>query len=187
MYLVDAPEQLNDLNAVTFIRLSPIDAVPEMNSLQEADEQMPNYLEYSHFSGHLLQSLGNIIDVYLPILTAVEAQDSNNKASGGSAKNPATLSDSARSELGITLQKFSSHINQTLQQVTGDSKLKMPEVPYTDIMKASKDANFLKTITELSNEWVEVLVGTINSEIAKKPQGSGPMAEIEFWRGNALL
>jgi dynein heavy chain len=141
-------------------------------------------LEIGYFSGHLLRSLGNVIsEIFLPILTApdavADAQQKNAKSG---------LPDSAKSELGITLQKFSSFINQTLQQIAGDSRLKIPDCPYEDVAKACKDAAFMQTLTNLSYEWLDILISTVTAEINKKPQGNGPLAEIEFWRDrNACL
>ena len=164
---------------------------------------LPKVFEFGHFCGHTLRMLEQVIsEIYLPLVSVqheVTLEDSD-EAVGATRATTGTedprnataksvgLSDTAKNELIITMQKFASQINHTMQQVAGEVRLKVPIVSTNDPAKAAKDPNLVRSLTTSAQEWVEIMVGTINKELVKQPVGNGPLAEIEFWRDrNASL
>lgn len=86
------------------------------------------------------------------------------------------------SALLLALQKFSSHISHTVQQVAGDVRISFPEMDLSNPDSLMKDEDALKVLDEVAYDWTKIIANVIEKELKKVPQGQGPMAEIEFWR-----
>lgn len=148
--------------------------------------------EIGFLSGHTLRMLEQVIsEVYLPLLTADQDVSTNaleKSMPQAIGKAAVGLSDTAKNELAITMQKFASQINHTIQQVAGEVRLKVPVIQTDDPVKAAKDTVLIRQLTQASQVWVQIMVTTITKELSKTPIGNGPLAEIEFWRDrNASL
>jgi dynein heavy chain len=137
--------------------------------------------------GSPLKHLGKLLsDVFLPLLQAPES--ATFRGIGGNQTLPdglvaVGLNDAARSELSIATQKFSLQVHHTLMQVAGEARLSIPtDLVVDNVKEAARNPQLVETLSSIANEWIEVIVGTLNDELAKQPKGQGPLAEIDFWR-----
>uniref|UniRef100_A0A8C5M6C0 Dynein heavy chain tail domain-containing protein n=1 Tax=Leptobrachium leishanense TaxID=445787 RepID=A0A8C5M6C0_9ANUR len=94
-----------------------------------------------------------------------------------------------RDELLMNMQKFLNHIQQTIQQLEGEIKLEMPQMNLD--IEAEILATDFKVVEKLEQcimKWQTQMSEALEEQLKKKPQGNGPLAEIDFWRErNATL
>ena len=88
-----------------------------------------------------------------------------------------------RDELLINVQKFTSQVQQTIQQVEGEIKLKVPEID-TSIppQTLAKDPSKIAGLEAAVDSWSRVISITLEEQFKKSPPGNGPLAEIEYWK-----
>ena len=94
-----------------------------------------------------------------------------------------------RDELLINVQKFTTQLQQTIQQVEGEIKLDVPEIDITIMPQTqSKDPTLVSSLEAAVDSWSRVITITLEEQFKKTPPGNGPLAEIEFWKErNAAL
>jgi dynein heavy chain len=84
------------------------------------------------------------------------------------------------------MQKFATHVSHMSQQVTGETRLKIPEELYSlkdsDLDSTVKNSAVARKLEILAEEWIEAVSTCLTNESKKVPVGNGPLAEIEFWR-----
>ncbi|KAI8922930.1 hypothetical protein BC831DRAFT_55734 [Entophlyctis helioformis] len=164
-------------------------------SAADASAIMAQFLEIGYFSGHALLMLESVlVQVYLPMLSATDLaafRDKEDASKEGtleraSADLGTTKYDDIKSELLVTMQRFTSQIAHTVQQVAGETRLKIPEelsaLNTMEVVSAAMDISVVRTLEALAEEWVETVSGALGKELKKVPVGNGPLAEIEFWR-----
>lgn len=173
-----------------------------------ANATLPTYLEIGYFSGHALHMLEQVLaEVYIPLLSNIdfaaeraaavqapegELPDEHARAEGVPI-GPSDKTDGLKSEFVTSIQKFASQISHTAQQVASETRLKIPEElsvlqGMEDPTEVAKDALMVKSLETLAEEWIETVTTVLARESKKIPQGSGPLAEIDFWRDrNASL
>ncbi|XP_070572584.1 dynein axonemal heavy chain 10-like isoform X2 [Ptychodera flava] len=206
------PEEVSEQDCVYFIRNTP-GMVELPNTLEEANDMLPKYFEFGILNGHSLVMLEQIItQVYMPLLSF----NSHKNGDGSPQQVPATprdedhaalrdedesegspefnIAESAnkallRDEFLINMQKFSSHISRTIQQIEGEVRLDIPELNVDgDINELAKDEELVTQIENACLEWTQQIASAVETQLKKTPQGNGPLAEIDFWRErNATL
>lgn len=91
-----------------------------------------------------------------------------------------------KNELLVTLQRFTSHISHTVQQVAGETRLQIPEelteLNILEPEQVAADNAIITKLEVLAQEWIETVAGALSKEQKKVPVGNGPLAEIEFWK-----
>ena len=94
-----------------------------------------------------------------------------------------------RDDFLINMQKFASNITRTLQQIEGEVRLDVPEIVLSDnIEEVLSNPELMAIIREKCAEWENQIGTALNQQLEKTRQGSGPIAEIDFWRErNAAL
>ena len=94
-----------------------------------------------------------------------------------------------RDEFLISMQKFASSINRTIQQIEGEVRLEVPELELSDnVEEVVANTELMDQIREICSEWTKQVRNALEVQIKKVPQGKGPLAEIDFWRErNAAL
>ena len=94
-----------------------------------------------------------------------------------------------RDELLINVQKFTTQLQQTIQQVEGEIKLDIPEVDLSVSPQThSKDPGLVSSLETAVDSWSRVITLTLEEQFKKTPPGNGPLAEIEYWKErNAAL
>ena len=101
---------------------------------------------------------------------------------------PTHVSDTLRNELRASMQKFASQIKHAMQQVSGDVHLHVPSISVDEPEAVSEDYETVQILEGALEEWSKCVAMVVDSESRKTPLGSGPLAEIEFWRQrNAAL
>ena len=80
------------------------------------------------------------------------------------------------------MQKFVSHVTHTIQQVQGDVRLVIPNVNIETPEAAMDDYNLTNQLEASLEEWSKCVASVVNTENRKRLVGTGPLAEIEFWR-----
>ncbi|XP_035829687.1 dynein heavy chain 10, axonemal isoform X2 [Aplysia californica] len=208
------PEECADSQCIYFLR-NTSGMVPLPSSLAEAEETLPNYFEYGVLNGHSLVMLEQIISmVYMPLLSynqhrngsaepssvaKAQSRATSRQDTGASGKDMETPKQTEiveskskallRDEFLINMQKFSSAITRTLQQIEGEVRLDVPEMEIPDnIEEALKDEALVDFVHEKCLDWQRQIRMALDQLQQKKQQGNGPLAEIDFWRErNAAL
>ncbi|KAJ3039942.1 Dynein heavy chain 10, axonemal [Rhizophlyctis rosea] len=195
------PDRVAEVNSIYFLR-NQQGAIPYPKSIEDANIQLPKWLERGYSSGHALFMLEQVIsEVYLPLLSSEGLGDLEaptvDVTTQPSTAEPAAGVDIAKkevlkSEFVVSLQKYASHVGQTAHQIAGETRLKIPEDLATlqamDVGDAAKDPTVVKSLERLAEEWIETVSQVLAKELKKTPIGNGPLAEIDFWRDrNASL
>lgn len=174
------PDNLTETNCVYFLRNKP----GPMTSTN-----MPEFLEIGFLSNQALIMLEQVLNtIYLPILSQSDFNDFRSKKEGEDTENDQTQQrlEQLKQELLVTMQKFSSHVSHTVQQVAGETRLKIPdelaEIDTVEEQLVLKDSKKLSKLDKLAEEWIETIQRALLKETIKTPNGNGPLQEIEFWR-----
>ncbi|EDV22455.1 uncharacterized protein TRIADDRAFT_50643 [Trichoplax adhaerens] len=81
------------------------------------------------------------------------------------------------------MEKFTSHVNHTIQQLESEIRLDIPDIPLSnDVQTTIKDKDMLNKLEGTLDSWEKAISTIIENELKKVPRGSGPLAEIDFWR-----
>ncbi|CAH2295752.1 dynein heavy chain 10, axonemal [Pelobates cultripes] len=201
------PEEFANSNALYFLRNSQ-ETILEPNDIQEANDVMPMFLEYGILNGHSLMMLKQVFaQVFMPLLSYnqhkngdISTQLDQPQPEGSDEepddrdvnKEPTQELRSVqliRDELLMNMQKFLNHIQQTIQQLEGEIKLEMPHVNLeVDPAVLAADPSVVEKIGQCVMNWQTQMSAALEELLQKKPQGNGPLAEIDFWRErNATL
>jgi dynein axonemal heavy chain len=101
------------------------------------------------------------------------------------------VSDTIRSDFQGNVSKFATSIAHTIQQVDGGIRLAVPSGIITghhDPAVHADDPEVVARVEVAVNSWIPLVSKVVHDEQEKEPEGSGPLAEIEFWRArNALV
>lgn len=167
--------------------------------METASAKMLAFVEYGVVPGTALGMLERVIkDVYMPmadpdLATASGQVGDDRSSSGGDSLQEMKvegISETIRNEFSINMQKFVSQISHTIQQVSGNVKLPLPNVTIDpeNLKAASEDEDIVSKLEQKLEEWISLIANIIDQENRKKPVGEGPISEINFWRDrNAVL
>eukprot|EP01116_Phalansterium_solitarium_P024846 TRINITY_DN921_c0_g1_i7.p1 TRINITY_DN921_c0_g1~~TRINITY_DN921_c0_g1_i7.p1 ORF type:complete len:1316 (+),score=676.84 TRINITY_DN921_c0_g1_i7:209-4156(+) len=109
-----------------------------------------------------------IAGVFTPLLTSIAAD--------------AKVTDTIKNEFLGNLQKFAAQISHTIQQVSGERKLNIPNIKFVDPRAAARDDEIVSQIESAVDEWTQLVQSQVEREAKRTPRGNGPLAEIELWR-----
>ena len=184
-----------------YLLLKSQDPVPMPSSMTEARTTLPLVFETGTMSHNLLQGLDQSLrHLYTPLFMSFgqksaedipedkEADEEDNGKRQGVAFSGSKML--LRDELLIYTQKFSSQIQQTIQQVLGEVKLDVPELALNTNNPAlvAKDPALVAQLEGVVEKWSQVITATLDEQFQKYPQGLGPLAEVDFWKDrNAAL
>uniref|UniRef100_A0A2K6USE2 Dynein axonemal heavy chain 10 n=1 Tax=Saimiri boliviensis boliviensis TaxID=39432 RepID=A0A2K6USE2_SAIBB len=88
-----------------------------------------------------------------------------------------------RDEFLMNVQKFTSHIQRTVQQLEGEIKLEMPTISVEgEVSDLAADPETVEILEQCVINWLNQISSAVEAQLKKTPQGKGPLAEIEFWR-----
>uniref|UniRef100_A0A8C6Y8I9 Dynein axonemal heavy chain 10 n=1 Tax=Naja naja TaxID=35670 RepID=A0A8C6Y8I9_NAJNA len=197
MAVNDIPEEFVESDTIFFLR-ETAETVSEPNDLAEANDVLPEVLEYGILNHNTLLMLKQILAlvrgfswlgfIFRPSLWLRGGLSSEVDST---LKKPLVFDSyqNLRNEFLMNMQKFLSHIQRTIQQIEGEIKLDMPTLSIEgDAYELAGDQEVVETLENLANGWL-VLISSANEELQRKvPQGNGPLAEIDLWRErNATL
>lgn len=180
-----------------YLLLNSQDPVPIPSSETDACATLPLVFETGTISQNSLQGLDQVMrHLYTPLFMSAgqkSAEDvSAHNDMGGAGQGVASSGSKMllRDELLIYMQKFSSQIQQTIQQVLGEVKLEVPELEAgaNNPAQVAKNPALLARLEGVVDGWSRVLTSTLDEQFKKYPQGPGPLAEVDFWKDrNAAL
>ncbi|XP_053327864.1 dynein axonemal heavy chain 10 [Spea bombifrons] len=201
------PEEFANSNALFFLRNTK-ETISEPNDIMEANDVLPMFLEYGMLNGHTLLMLKQVFSqVFMPLLSY--NQHKNGDVSSQLDQLQQTLDvelngldidtiqpnqelrsvQLIRDEFLMNMQKFLNHIQQTIQQLEGEIKLEMPQINLDNepaILAA--DASVVEKLEQCVMKWQTQMSAALEELLQKKPQGNGPLVEVDFWRErNATL
>ncbi|XP_017580699.2 dynein heavy chain 10, axonemal [Pygocentrus nattereri] len=200
------PDKPMKSNILYFLR-NTRETIVEPADINEANDLMPKLLEIGMINGHSLLMLRNLLKhVYIPMLSVNqlkltdggyqhETPGSEDQDAGGEPKHegqqlPAESRGALmiRDELLNSTHKFLGHIDRTLQQLEGEIKLQIPELDLEqDVETVLANQEVVEKLEQCVMNWQTQITIVIEEQQKKKPQGSGPMAEIDFWRERAAV
>ncbi len=148
-----------------------------------AAESMPGHLEVGYLSNQALVMLEQVLeDIYLPLLSNTDfagfkdqtkESDPGNQTSDIQAN---TRFEELKSELLVTLQKFTSQVAHTVQQVAGETRLQIPEalseLNVLEPQQVATDRQMISKLENLAEEWIETVAGALAKEQQKVPIGN---------------
>jgi dynein heavy chain, axonemal len=206
MSVSSIPVAVAGTNAAYFLKLRP-EPIPACASAIEAQAIMPSHVEWEFLTRHALLLLERVISqVYIPLLAAPADASSPDASSRGEPAPESSMSE----EFLVALRKFDNHLRRTIQQVEGDVKLRMPNVPAATIANIDKclaDADAVKQVCvcvcvcvcvhacvclslkltlflqleSVLESWSQTIASVVEQMQRKVPAGPGPLAEIECW------
>ncbi|XP_014373608.2 dynein heavy chain 10, axonemal, partial [Alligator sinensis] len=208
--LDEIPEEFLQDDIIFFLR-DTRETITEPNDITEANEVLPEMLEFGLLNGHTLLMLKNIFaQVFLPALSHnqfeaessaftpdTENADMEHKhltEADLAAKQEEHLAASQsfqimRNEFLMNMQKFLSHIQRTIQQIEGEIKLDMPTINLdAEVDELAANAEVVEKLEHCAMTWLTLISTAVEEQLKKVPQGNGPLAEIDLWRErNATL
>jgi len=88
-----------------------------------------------------------------------------------------------RDELVTNVEKFASHLEVVIKQVEGEVKLEIPNIVIAEeAVIVARQAPIVVQLEAAMEGWSRVISNTVESILKKIPRGSGPLAEIDFWK-----
>ncbi|XP_076804944.1 dynein axonemal heavy chain 10-like [Clavelina lepadiformis] len=202
------PEEQLDQQCVYFLRnLSGVIPVP--NDIEEANSTLSLYVETGILNSTSLVMLEQLItQVFMPLLSfgqhksgeiptsvmATPQLDRTPTPSPGTPREDGQQQESQskvlmRDEFLMNLSKFVKHIQRTMQQLEGEIRLDIPDICLDgDIIDLARKPGLMDEIEIACGNWQQQISTAIEQQLKMKPQGNGPLAEIDFWRErNAAL
>ncbi|DBA95316.1 TPA: Dynein heavy chain cytoplasmic [Trebouxia sp. C0006] len=146
-----------------------------------APEAMDTQIECGVLSeGPSLKMLQQVLSsVFVPLLAQQAGGDKHSAMMN-------TLDDRGQSSLLndflADLNKFVGQVGQTMHELQGNVHLLMPSMQVDDVDIAINDTEVVSELEHVMSEWCAALTEVMQREAEKHPVGSGPLAEIEFWR-----
>ncbi|XP_051514176.1 dynein axonemal heavy chain 10 [Myxocyprinus asiaticus] len=198
--LNNIPEKFVNFNALYFLR-STNETITEPVDINEANNLMPKLIEFGMMNGHPLMMLRGLLNyVYIPLLsvnqlrltdggyhevTGSQDRDEEHKTKGDEEQQPVESRRAfmVRDELLNSTHKFLGVIDKTLQQLEGEIKLHIPEIDLEgEVEVLLSNQVMVEKLEQCVMNWQTQITVVIEEQKRKKPQGSGPLVEIEFWR-----
>ncbi|XP_030648846.1 dynein heavy chain 10, axonemal [Chanos chanos] len=201
------PERFMKSNVLYFLRNTK-ETINEPVDTNEANNLMPQFLEMGMLNGHSLLMLRDVISyVYIPLLSvnqlkltdggyyqgAQVPQDGDKDRGESKQQGEGPLVESQgmfmiRDELLNSTHKFLGHIDRTMQQLSSEIKLHIPEIdlePNEEELLSSPDV--IQKLEQCVMNWQAQITIVIEEQMKKKPQGPGPIAEVDLWRERSAV
>lgn len=181
------PESVNTVGF--FFLRNTTESIPVPSSIEEAAQTLPLAFETGTVTFKSLQSLENVLKhLYTPLLMETGQQSGETKeleAEEGEERGVSrgSMMMHLRDEVLINVQKFTSQVRQTIHQVEGEVKLDIPQVDLSvSPQVAARDLVLLTQLEKTVDGWSSIISSTIDEQLKKSPQGSGPLAEVDLWK-----
>lgn len=97
------------------------------------------------------------------------------------------VNDSVKGEFKSALSRFATVISHTMQQVSADVRIAVPNVAITEPAAAAEDQALLTVLVDAVESWTKMIIA-VTGTVTESDKGTRPLQEVEFWRGrNARL
>ncbi|XP_069071115.1 dynein axonemal heavy chain 10 [Pleurodeles waltl] len=197
------PDEFMDAHILFFLRNTQ-ESITELADMDEANELMPKKLEYGILNGHPLLMLQHVFSqIFMPLLSYNQHKNGEpslpeiDQSSGNDSLDLFTPKDLAvevrsiqliRDEFLMNMQKFLNHIQLTIQQIEGEIKLELPEMNLdVDVHKIAAHPAMVEALEQCVMNWQIQISTALEEQLKKKPQGNGPLAEIDYWRERSAV
>ena len=87
-----------------------------------------------------------------------------------------------RDDLVVNVRKFLSQISQTIQQVEGEIKLELPDIPNLGTGTIPRDTRTLELVERCVGNWTHSIQSVVSTCREKERGGPGPLCEIDYWK-----
>jgi len=126
-------------------------------------------------------------DVFLPILQTGLSSAGGIGGIGGGAAGAGMDGEgmlTSASDIVAHTQRFLAQVSLAVQQLLGDIQLPSIDLgdDIHDVQAAATDYDLVLELESAMNKWIDIVQRVLAEEVQKTPTGSGPLAEIEFWR-----
>ncbi|XP_076006843.1 dynein axonemal heavy chain 10 [Genypterus blacodes] len=181
------------VNLVYFIR-NKKDIIVEPVDMDEAHYVMTSSLTFGRMNGNPLVLLTEELTyAFLPMLSA-----SQMRITGGGYETGDESSQGEKPKQQLMLRddflnsalKFLAVINATLTQLhlQDGIKLNMPELDLEpDVTALLATPGMVENLEQCGMNWQTQITIVMEEQLNKKPQGPGPLAEIEFWQERTAI
>jgi dynein heavy chain, axonemal len=145
-------------------------------------------LEIGYFANTALRMLEQALqEVYLPLISNAEFEAEEFKRSPNDKENSEKEHKSKsiqaagkfvnlKSDMVLTVQRFTSQISHIVQQVAGETRLKIPEelaeLATMEVGVAKEDREIVHKLEVLAEEWIEIVSGALGKEAKNIPKGN---------------
>lgn len=169
------PESITELASMYLFRnhAHPIQAAGNVNASMLAS------LTIGTLTAPTLMVMKNVIsEVYQPLL-------SNTSLGQRTGKSETRARDGVTNEFISVVQKFTSQVNSTVQQVSSDARVNIPDVVLPENGERPSDKLLMQledAVEDPEHGWIAAIQRLIDQENKRGRPGKGPMAEIEYWR-----
>ena len=150
-------------------------------------------------SSSALLALENLLKgVYAPMLeggrgagkeAAAKATDEG-AAKAADDKSDEKVPGHSNSDMSRRVRQFAGQLASVIQKVSGNVKLPLPDIVIDakDVEKAATDLDTVSKLKPTLDEWNNLIVDVLDSELSKKRPVETPLGEIELWKDrNAVL
>jgi len=172
----DFPETITELQAMYFFR-NHSTKIEEGGNVNQA---MVASLTMGTITAPTLNVMKNVIsEVYQPLLAYT------NLGQRQDGRSEARARDGVTNEFISVVQKFTSQVNSTVQQVSSDARVNIPDVTLPEAGERPSDKLLMQledAVEDPENGWIAAIQRLIDQENRRPRPGKGPMAEIEYWR-----
>ena len=176
----EIPATASEGKSIYFMKRDSKDPVPIPTSIEEADELLPTLFEVGSLTGNSLTMLEQIVSkVYVPLLeqslrVGKIAEDAFDGPTIGYGQ-----------EFVSGLRKFAMQMRRTIRNVEGDLHLTLPEEITIEMLDDVAAINAVEEVrdqlVDTFKSWGQTLSTTLEQLNARARNGSGPLAEIEYW------
>ncbi|KAI7812536.1 putative dynein heavy chain 10 [Triplophysa rosa] len=212
LYQVELHVALNNIperflkNTVVYFLRNTNETISEPADLNEANHLMPKLIEFGRMSGHPLKILRGLLNhIYIPLLSAhqLSLTDGGYNGAAGIQDNDTVgkikadeeqqLPESrgafeVRDELLSGTYKFLGVLDKTLQQLEGEFKLHIPDLDLEgEVDGILSNLVMVEKLEQCVMNWQTQITIVLEEQKRKKPQGNGPLAEIDFWRERSAV
>ncbi|XP_067295015.1 dynein axonemal heavy chain 10 isoform X2 [Pseudorasbora parva] len=185
------PERFEKYNVLYFLRNTK-ETITEPADVNDANNLMPRLIEFSMIEEHPLMMLRELLKhVYIPLLSVNQLRltDGGYNGVAGSQDSQESSPEKShgafevRDDLLHSTHKFLLVIDQALQQLEGEFKLHIPDMDLEgEVEMLLSNPGMVEKLEQCVMNWHTQITIVIEEQKRKKPQGPGPLAEIEFWR-----
>ncbi|XP_056602848.1 dynein axonemal heavy chain 10 isoform X1 [Triplophysa dalaica] len=202
--LNNIPERFSK-NTVVYFQRNTNETISEPADLNEANHLMPKLVEFGRMSGNPLKILRGLLNhIYIPLLSVhqLSLTDGYNGEAGiqdndtmgkRKADEEHQLPESrglgeVRDELLSGTYKFLGVLDKTLQQLEGEFKLHIPDLDLEgEVEGILSSLVMVEKLEQCVMNWQTQITIFLEEQKRKKPQGNGPLAEIDFWRERSAV
>jgi dynein heavy chain len=146
-------------------------------------------LEWGVLTGKSLSNLSFLVkEIFIPMLDPQQMSAGQEKATSAEESASSEKANTVGTEFSNNIQKFSAQISNAIQQTSGDIHLQIPDIVIDNPGDVTDDYEIVSQLDIALEDWSKAVANVVEQENLKVVQGSGPLAEIEFWRErNAAL